>query len=310
MHFFLNAKYPFMQWRRVGYIVSLAVLGVALLGLVVKGGPKWSVDFTGGTLVQIHVEPRTEIATVRSALQPIGLAASEIQQFGETNEFLIRADRSQYGEKTADTMISALRSGIPGATVDVRRTEDVGPKVGSELKWGAAKALALGLLCILIYVGVRYEFRFAASAVIVLFFDVVVVIGLMTLLGREFSLNVVAALLTVAGYSVNDTIIVFDRIREDMRLYRKESFETIVDLSINQTLSRTIITSGLTFSTVICLYLFGGEVIRDFALALGLGIGVGTLASIFVAAAILVDWRARALASAERNKTKPRPVAA
>jgi preprotein translocase SecF subunit len=241
---------------------------------------------------------------VRAALQPIGLATSEIQQFGTTNEFLIRADRSQHGDRTADTMLEALRSGLPGSTVEARRTEDVGPKVGSELKVGAAKALLLGLLCILIYVGVRYEFRFAGSAVIVLFFDVLVVVGLLTLMGREFSLNVVAALLTVAGYCVNDTIIVFDRIREDMRLYRKETFEKIVDLSINQTLSRTIITSGLTFSTVVCLYLFGGEVIRDFALALGLGIAVGTLASIFVAAAILVDWRARAMAAADRKKAQ------
>jgi len=310
MHLFLSTHYPFMKWRKVGYAFSLITLSIALLGLIVKGGPKWSVDFTGGTLVQISVDSATNVGALRSALEPLGLAGAEIQQFGATNEYLIRVDRSKYGDQTTNRVIEALRAGAAGANIEVRRTEDVGPKVGSELKWGAAKALALGLLAVLIYVGVRYEFRFAATGVLALFHDIVFVVGILTILNREFSLNVVAALLTIAGYSINDTIIVFDRIRENMRTMRRSSFAEVVDESINNTLSRTIITSGLTMMTVISLLLFGGEVIRDFAIALMIGIAVGTYSSIFVAGAVVLDWRTRALASAERKKTKPRPVAA
>lgn len=302
MHLFVNANYPFMKWRKVGYAFSIITLVIALAGLAVKGGPKWSVDFTGGTLVQIHTERAVDVADIRSALHSIGLATSEIQQFGESNEFLIRADRTQYGEKTAERIIDGLRQSLSGTNVEVRRTEDVGPKVGSELKWGAVKAILLGLVGVLLYVGIRYEFRFAAAGVIALFHDIVFIIGFLTIFNREFSLNVVAALLTIAGYSINDTIIVFDRIRENMRTMRRESFGDIVDSAINRTLSRTVITSGLTLATVVALLLFGGEVIRDFALALAVGIAVGTYSSIFVAGAIVVDWRARSQASAERKK--------
>lgn len=302
MHLFLNAHYPFMQWRRAGYFVSAAFLVVALVGLAMHGGPKWSVDFTGGTLVEIGVGRPATIAEIRGSLEDLGLAASEIQQFGQSHVFLIRADRDRYGVDTGQRVVEAVQAKLFDTKVETRRIEDVGPKVGPELKMGAAKALFLGLLCILIYVGVRYELRFAAAAVVTLFFDVVVVVGILTLLNREFSLNIVAAILTIAGYSVNDTIIVFDRIRENLRLLRKDAFSNIVDKSINQTLSRTIITSGLTFSTVVCLYLFGGEVIRDFALALGMGIAIGTCASIFVASAIVVDWRAADQARSEKKR--------
>ncbi len=310
MHLFVNAHYPFMKWRKIGYAFSLITLAIALIGLLAKGGPKWSVDFTGGTLVQVHVDKPTQISALRSALDPIGLGTAEIQQFGGTDEFLIRVDRSRYGDDTAEKVIAALRGGVPGTNLEIRRTEDVGPKVGSELKWGAAKALVLGLIGVLIYVGVRYEFRFAAAGVLALFHDILFIVGALTILNREFSLNVVAALLTIAGYSINDTIIVFDRIREDMRTMRRDTFSDVVDHAINKTLSRTVITSGLTFLTVVSLYLFGGEVIRDFALALMIGIAVGTYSSIFVAGAIVLDWRTHALAAAERKKTKPRPVAA
>ncbi|MFN0151586.1 MAG: protein translocase subunit SecF [bacterium] len=310
MHLFLSTHYPFMKWRKIGYAFSLITLAIALLGLIVKGGPKWSVDFTGGTLVQIGVGAPTNVGALRSALEPIGFAGAEIQQFGGTNDYLIRVDRSKFGDQTAIKVVEALRAGMAGTNVEVRRTEDVGPKVGSELKWGAAKALALGLLAVLIYVGVRYEFRFAATGVLALFHDMVFVVGILTILNREFSLNVVAALLTIAGYSINDTIIVFDRIRENMRTMRRENFSDVIDESINNTLSRTVITSGLTMMTVVALLIFGGEVIRDFAIALMIGIAVGTYSSIFVAGAVVLDWRTRALASAERKKTKPRPVAA
>jgi preprotein translocase subunit SecF len=273
-----------------------------VIGLVALGGPKWSVDFTGGTLVQVMLDAPRDIGAIRSALDAAGLGTSEIQRFGETNEYLIRADRSRHGDKTADVIVVALRAGLPGASVEVRRTEDVGPKVGTELKWGAVKALSLGLIAVLIYVGVRYEFRFAAAGVIALFHDVIFVTGAMTILGREFSLGVVAALLTIAGYSINDTIIVFDRIRETMRTARRESFADICERSINRTLSRTVLTSGLTMVAVMSLFLFGGEVNRDFALALMIGIFVGTYSSIFVAGAIVVDWRARDQARAERKR--------
>lgn len=310
MHLFLNAHYPFMKWRKYGYAFSLITLAIALIGLAIHGGPKWSVDFTGGTLVQAHFGRETTVADVRAALERIGFGAAEIQQFGGTSEYLMRVDRAQYGDQTANKVVDALRTHFSDTTVDIRRTEDVGPKVGSELKTNAAMALGIGLLFVLVYVGWRYEFRFAATGVLALFHDMIFVVGILTLLNMEFSLNVVAALLTIAGYSINDTIIVFDRIRENMRTMRRESFSDIVDTSINQTLSRTVITSGLTMMTVVSLLLFGGEVIRDFALALMIGIAVGTYSSIFVAGAVVVDWRAKAIASAERKKARPRTAAA
>ncbi len=302
MHFFVNANYPFMKWRRVGYIFSLVTFAISVIGLVALGGPKWSVDFTGGTLIQILLDKPLEISAIRAALGPVGLDTGEIQRFGESNEYLLRVDRTKYGEKTAPTVVEALRTGLSGVSIDVRRTEDVGPRVGGELKRGAAIALTFGLLSVLVYVAVRYEMRFAAAGVIALFHDIIFVTGVLTIFHREFSLGVVAALLTIAGYSINDTIIVFDRIREGMRIYRREPFSDICDKSINRTLSRTIITSGLTLVSVVSLLLFGGEVNRDFALALTIGIAVGTYSSIFVASAIVVDWRAYDAARAEKKR--------
>lgn len=302
MHLFIKANYPFMKWRRYGYLFSGITLAASVIGLIALGGPKWSVDFTGGTLVQVMLDAPRDIAAIRGALAGADLGTAEIQRFGESNEYLIRSDRTKHGEKTADTIVEALRSGLSGATVEIRRTEDVGPKVGTELKWGAIKALSLGMLAILIYVGIRYEFRFAAAGVIALFHDVIFVTGAMTILGREFSLGVVAALLTIAGFSINDTIIIFDRIRETMRTARRESFEDIVERSINKTLSRTILTSGLTMVAVVSLVLFGGEVNRDFAVALMIGIFVGTYSTIFVASALVVDWRARDQMRAEKKR--------
>ncbi len=302
MHFFVNANYPFMKWRRIGYTFSIVTLILSVAALVVKGGPKWSVDFVGGTLVQIHTDREVSIADLREAISAIELGTAEIQRFGESTEYLIRADRSQYGEETGDRIVEALRGRLSGVQIDVRRTEDVGPKVGNELRTNAVWAMTLGLLAILVYIKVRYEFRFAASGVVALFHDILFVTGLLTLMGKEFSLGVMAALLTIAGYSINDTVIIYDRIREGMRTMRREPFSTIVDVSINRTLSRTVITSGLTLSCVVSLYLFGGEVIRDFALALLIGIVLGTYSSIFVAGAIVLDWRAYDQARAEKKR--------
>jgi preprotein translocase SecF subunit len=302
MHLFINANYPFMKWRRMGYTFSIVTLALSIIVLIVKGGPKWSVDFVGGTLVQVQLDREASVGDIRSALDEIGLGTSEIQRFGVTNEFLVRADRTRYGEATANTIIGALQTHLSGTNVLVRRTEDVGPKVGKELRGNAVWAVVLGLASILIYVKVRYEFRFAAAGVVALFHDTLFVVGFLTLFGKEFSLGVLAALLTIVGFSINDTIIIFDRIREGMRTMRREPFMYVVEHSINKTLSRTIITSGLTLSTVVALYLFGGEVIRDFALALLIGIVVGTYSTIFVAGAIVVDWRAYDTARAEKRR--------
>jgi preprotein translocase SecF subunit len=302
MHFFINANYPFMKWRRIGYAFSIITLLLSIAVLLAKGGPKWSVDFVGGTLVQIATDRDVSIADIREAMSAIDLGTAEIQRFGESNEYLIRVDRALYGEQTGDKIVEALQGHLSGATIDVRRTEDVGPKVGKELRANAAWAVTLGLLAILVYIKVRYEFRFAASGVVALFHDILFVVGFLTLIGKEFSLGVMAALLTIAGYSINDTIIIYDRIREGMRTMRRESFGTVVDVSINRTLSRTVITSGLTLSCVVALYLFGGEVIRDFALALLVGIVIGTYSSIFVAGAIVLDWRAYDQTRAEKKR--------
>ena len=282
---------PFMRFRRFTYFFSGALVLATTVWLVIHGGPKLSVDFTGGTLLQIRLSRVLPADQVRKALDSAGLRGFELQQMtGEqNNEFLLRL-KSEEGQRDPFQPVStAISTQFPGVQVENRRTETVGPKVGSELKRKAIWAILGSLAGILVYVGVRYEFKFAFGAVVALFHDVFVTLGMLCFTNREISLTVVAALLTIAGYSINDTIVVFDRIRERSKALRKEKHSRAMDLAVNETLSRTMITSLTVFFTAVALFVWGGEVLRDFSFAMLVGVGFGTYSSVYVASALALD---------------------
>ena len=287
----VGTNLPFMRYRRVAYVFS-SILVVATLAWVLFRGPAYSVDFTGGVLLQVRTSSVLPADHVRQALDAGGLKGVELQQMkGENaNEFMVRA--KQVGGEAKDlypALSQAIERSFPGVTVELRRTERVGPKVGNELRQKAIWAILGSLAGILVYVGLRYEFKFAFGAVVALFHDVVVTLGMLCFTNREVSLTVLAALLTIAGYSINDTIVVFDRIRERSKALRKEKHSRAMDIAVNETLSRTVITAFTVFLTALALFIWGGEVLRDFSFAMLVGVGFGTYSSVYVASALALD---------------------
>ena len=287
----VGTNVPFMSYRRYAYMFSGALVLATLVWLVMHGGPKYSVDFTGGTLLQIRLSQVVAADHVRSALDGGGLHGFELQQMtGENrNEFILRLGPTENRSDPFPNVKAAIESKNPGTTVELRRTEQVGPKVGKELREKAIWAVLGSLGGILLYVGLRYEFKFAVGAVIALFHDVFVTLGVLCFTNRELSLTVVAALLTIAGFSINDTIVVFDRIRERSKALRKEKHSRVMDIAVNETLSRTIITSLTVAMTALALFIWGGEVLRDFSLAMLVGVVFGTYSSVYVASALALD---------------------
>ncbi len=281
----------FIGRRRVALLASVAliVLGLATAGL---RGLNYGIDFAGGTLIELKMPRPVDIEDVRRELRAIGMGDSTIQHYGSKNEILIRMMRSPTGiEGFQGQIIKALEVVYGQGAVELRRTEVVGPQVGAALRRQATLAIAYALVGILIYITIRFEFRFAVAAILALVHDVLITLGAFALTNKELSLPVLAAFLAIVGYSLNDTIVVFDRIRENLRLYRRESYEGVINRSINETLSRTILTSLTTLLVVLALFFLGGEVIHDFAFALLVGIIVGTYSSIFIASPLLILWQ-------------------
>jgi len=290
MKFLSDTNVDFVGMRRGALLLSLAMIVIGVVSLVVHGGPKYSIDFTGGRLIQVRMPTVVPLDEVRDELTAVGFGDAEIQQFGAPDELLIRIKET--GDETAMKRVQdAIKARWPDYTL--RRAETVGPKIGSELRSAAGEAIFLALFLILVYVTVRFEFRFAVAAIVALIHDVIITLGAFSLAEHEVSLAVVAAFLTIVGYSLNDTIVVFDRIRENLRVPGREPYADVLNRSVNQSLSRTIITSGTTLVVVVVLLLFGGEVLRDFAFALTVGVVVGTYSSIFVATPLLVVWEKR-----------------
>lgn len=296
-----DTNIKFLGARKIAAAVSAALIFLSIGSLVYHGGPKYGIDFEGGTLIQLRFDKAPAVSSVRSAISRLDLGDFSIQRFGDPEDLLIRAprvDEAEAGQKTRAQLIEdALREKY-GDAFTVERVEMVGPKVGSDLREKAALALFYSLAGILIYITLRFEFRFGVAAIIALVHDTLITVGAFSVMGKEFTLTVIAALLTVIGYSLNDTIVVFDRIRENMRLKRGLAFEELLNVSINQTLSRTLLTSGTTLIVVLSIFFIGGEVIHDFSFALLVGIAVGTYSSIFVASPVLMLW-------AERSGKKP-----
>ena len=287
----IGTSFPFMKYRRMAYFFSAALLLATLAWLVVKG-PRYSVDFTGGTLLQIRTVPAATADAVRRALDAGGFAGAEVQQMtGEAkDEFLIRVHADTTDARVIGGHITgAISTKLASTQIELRRIETVGPKVGGELRQKATWAVLASLGSILLYVGWRYEFKFALGGVVALLHDVLVTLGLLMFTGRELSLTVVAALLTIAGYSINDTIVVFDRIRERSKSLRKEKHSRVMDIAVNETLSRTVITAFTVFLSALALFVWGGEVLNDFSFAMLVGVVIGTYSSIYVASGLALD---------------------
>lgn len=276
----------FMRWSKVAFAFSTIMIAAAIFTLSTKW-LNWGLDFTGGTLIEVGFEQPANLEEVRSALKAQGFGDATVQNFGSARDVMVRLrprDDVQ-AEALGNQILQAIKLGT-GDSVEMRRIEFVGPNVGDELTEAGGLAILVSLVCILLYISVRFEWRLAAGAVLALAHDVIITLGVFSVMQIEVDLTIVAALLTVVGYSLNDTIVVFDRIRENFRKMRKEGSSEVINSAITQTLSRTLITSGTTLFVVIALFTQGGAMIHGFALALLLGITVGTYSSIYVASAL------------------------
>ena len=331
----------FVGKRKIAFSISLAMILISIASLVIHGGPKYGIDFAGGTLVQIKFNEPVSISKIKSGLAAVDLGKSSVQGFGEhsEHEYLIRTDRSVMTSGGFSQKVQKALESSTGKGVTVRRVEMVGPQVGKDLREKALFAMFYSLLFIAIYISGRFELKwflsgiiagvlmgavyllsvlsvsvpyliaaallvslalfwflnlkYAMGAIVALIHDVTITVGIFSICNKEFTLPIIAALLTIIGYSLNDTIIVFDRIRENLIKYHKNPLEIVINRSVNETLSRTILTSGTTLIVVVALFVLGGGIIHDFAFALLVGIVVGTYSSIYVASPILLAWNVR-----------------
>ncbi len=275
--------FDFMSKRKIAVTFSVILLLVAIGSMAVRG-LNFGLDFTGGTLIEMKYSHAVDLGLARSSLETSGFPEAVVQHFGTASEIMVRiAPREGQSNAEISTTVMAALRGADEGEVEMRRVEFVGPQVGDELAEDGALAMIYALICILIYVGFRFEYRFAIGAVMALVHDVLLTVGVFALFQLEFDLTVLAAVLAVIGYSLNDTIVVFDRIRENFRKMRKGTSIDIVNASLNQTLARTMMTSITTLLVLIALFIFGGELIHGFATALIIGVVVGTYSSIYVA---------------------------
>ncbi len=331
----------FIGKRRLAYALSGLMLIISTLSLIVHKGPRYGVDFAGGTVVQVKFSAPVELDAIKAGLGKAGISKSSVQRFGERkdHEFLIRTESAEEVAKESSAEFQKALESETGVQAEIRRVEMVGPQVGKDLREKALFAMFYSLLFITIYISGRFELKwilsgvvaaaligatylvklihvsipvliiaamiatlilfwflelkYAMGAIVALIHDVTITVGVFSLFEKEFTLPIIAALLTIIGYSLNDTIIVFDRIRENLRKYQKNPVDFVINRSINETLSRTILTSGTTLIVVVVLVLLGGGIIHDFAFALTVGIIVGTYSSIYVASPILLAWQGR-----------------
>ncbi|MFQ5847800.1 MAG: protein translocase subunit SecF [Candidatus Methylomirabilales bacterium] len=287
----------FLGMRRTAFLISTLLVLVGLFAAVqiARGRANLGIDFAGGTSLQVRFEHPVELGEVRRVISAGGFAESELQQFVGGRRLFIRVKAS--GEPVAGAAAKieeALRQALSGNPFIVESSNEVGPVIGRELQQAALWAIVISLLGIVSYIAWRFEFRFGIAATVATFHDVLVVLGIFFVLGKEITLLLVTALLTLAGYSLTDTVVVFDRIRENLRARRRGVLAEIINASINEVLSRTIMTSVTTLLAILAIFLLGGEVLHDFSLALMLGIIVGTYSSVFVASALVYEWRMRA----------------
>ncbi len=280
-----NTNVPFLGFAKVAIYVSCAAMVVSI-GLFVLLGLNLGIDFRGGTLMEIQTQGPADIAKLRDQMSGLGLGDVQIQEFGAPNEVLIRIEQQEGGDEAQQAARSSIRQAL-GDEVIYRRVEVVGPTVSGELAVTSTIAVLAAVFAVLVYIWFRFEWQFSIGAVAALVHDVVITIGLFSILQLEFNLSIIAALLTIVGYSLNDTVVVYDRVRENLRKYKRMELSDLLNLSINNTLSRTILTSVTTLIALLSLYIFGGEVIRGFTFAMIWGVVIGTYSSICVASPLL-----------------------
>jgi preprotein translocase SecF subunit len=290
---FHNPNYDFIGKRKWAYIASALVTLIGVVSLLTQG-LRYDIDFTGGTLVQVRFEKTPTVAAIRAGLNRINLGESIIQEFGDTQEFIIRLPLAAGidSQQMAKRIEAALGQEPSLGKFEMRRVEFVGPQVGKELQWQAVYAVLFGLIGILLYIALRFDLKGGVAAVVAVFHDVLVCLGALSLAHREFSLPVLAALLTIIGFSVNDTIVAYDRLRENRgkQMPKGITFAEQMNVAVNQTLSRTILTSLTVFFSAAILLFFGGRVLADFAFVLFVGVITGTYSTTYIAAALVVDW--------------------
>jgi preprotein translocase subunit SecF len=295
-----GTKIQFTHYRKLAIVLSTALNLAVLLALMIKG-PNLGVDFAGGTIVQLKFHQRVSIPEIRQALEKVNLGSGVVQNFGDpsANEYLIRLDKTS-GELGAlgEQIKKSLTDQFGGDKFEMRRIESVGPKVGEDLRFRGTMSVIAATVMMGIYIwvrfgsafGAKFGFHFGIGAVIALIHDILVTVGALMLANYEFDLTVIAALLTIVGFSVNDTVVICDRIRENLRKIRRETLESIINTSINETLSRTILTTGTALLVLLALYLLGGAVIRPFAFSLLVGFVSGVYSTIFIASPVILLW--------------------
>jgi preprotein translocase subunit SecF len=281
-----DTKIPFMRFSRFGYLVS-GILCAASIILFAVVGLNMGVDFKGGTVITIRTAQPADLDSLRSTINGLGLGAAELQEFGSPNDVLIRIGTQEGGEQAQQAAVNKIKQAL-GSEVDYRSVEVVGPKVSAELAEQGILAVVIALFLVLVYIWFRFEWQFALGAIASLMHDVTLTIGLFCLLGLEFNLSIIAAILTIIGYSLNDTVVIYDRIREFLRKYKSMPFADLMDFSINSVLPRTLMTSVSVLLALIALYIWGGEVIAGFTFTMIWGVIVGTYSSYFIATPVLL----------------------
>ena len=315
MRIFTNTSYNFTRWRWHALALSFVVIAAGVAAIVSRGGLPLGIDFSGGTIIVVKFDQEVTEDQVRRAVDPIP-GEEVVQQYGDAldREWLIRlalTDAAVEGvslEQGSQQILDALRDGgLP--TFELLSREIVGPVIGADLQRRGIYATLASILAIAVYIAFRFRVSFALGAIAAVFHDIIVTVAFLVFFGYDVSLNIVAALLTITGYSVNDTIVIFDRVRENLRSLRRDSLDHVVNVSVNQTLARTVITSGTTFVAVLSLYLFGGEVLRGFAFTMLVGVISGTYSTVFIASAIAIILSQRRQSSAASTAAAARPNA-
>jgi len=314
MRIFENADYDFLGKRKIFYLISISIIVVGFAVLFLTKSIPLGIDFSGGTELQIKFDKDVNISDLREAMDNAGYAGMELKTMGSEKDVLLRTPMQEEGQLISDKIQQGIKAKITDNNFVIQRIDKVGPKIGAELRRNALFAVLFSLIAILIYLAFRFQFVFAVGAVIALFHDVLVTIAVIAIfdaifpnLRLEFNQSMLAAFLTLVGFSSNDTVIVFDRIRENIKVFKNEDIFHVMNKSINSTLSRTVITSGTVFLTVLVLFIFGGEVNRSFAFTFAIGIITGSYSSVFVASALVVDWKERANSiSKEKSLLKSR----
>lgn len=294
-----NTKIDFMGTRKIWYSISGAIIVAGIIGILIRG-VSFGIDFLGGSEVLVRFENPPAISDVRNAVQSAGFTSSEIKTFGNPYDILIRTPEQGQGARVLDVVRESLAKQFPNNPFKILKEDKIGPKIGAELRKNAVYAIVSALLIILTYIGFRFQFIYGLAGVIALFHDVITTFGVIVLvnglsphLNLEIDQNIMAAFLTLVGFSINDTVVVFDRIRENLKVHKAENLYTIMNRSVNETLSRTIITNGTVFAVLLVLVLFGGEVNRGFAFTFFIGTIFGTYSSIYVASALVLDYSLR-----------------